>query len=64
MTYAGIAIIDADSMDAAADILDDIDADALRKVNQATEAAKASPPPSLELAETDVWSDGSSTWRS
>jgi len=40
-----------------------IDAEALRAVDEATEEAKASRPPPLELAETDVWSDGSSTWR-
>jgi acetoin:2,6-dichlorophenolindophenol oxidoreductase subunit alpha len=39
------------------------DDDALRKVNEATDAAKASPPPSLDLVERDVWADGSSTWR-
>jgi len=43
--------------------LQDIDVEALRKVDEATEAAKASPPPPVDLVETDVWSDGSSTWR-
>ena len=40
-----------------------IDDDAIRAVDAATEAARQSPPPSLDLVETDVWSDGSSTWR-
>ena len=44
-------------------VLSAIDDEALRKVNEATDAAKASPPPSLDLVETDVWADGSSTWR-
>ena len=40
-----------------------IDDEALREVNEATDAAKASPPPPLDLVETAVWADGSSTWR-
>ena len=44
-------------------VLAEVESDALRKVDEATEAAKASPTPSLELVETDLWSDGSSTWR-
>ena len=44
-------------------VLSAIEDEALRKVNEATDAAKASPPPSLDLVETDVWADGSSTWR-
>jgi TPP-dependent pyruvate/acetoin dehydrogenase alpha subunit len=32
-------------------------------VDEATEIAKASPPPSLDLINTDVWSDGGSQWR-
>jgi len=44
-------------------VLDEIEADAQRKVDEATEAAKASPPPTLESAFTDVWADGGSEWR-
>jgi pyruvate dehydrogenase E1 component alpha subunit len=40
-----------------------VEEEAARKVEAATEAAKASPPPSLDQVETDVWADGSSTWR-
>ena len=32
-------------------------------VDLATEEAKAGPEPRLELASTNVWSDGSSGWR-
>jgi len=32
-------------------------------VNAATEAAKASPPPSPDVIEKDVWADGGSAWR-
>ena len=32
-------------------------------VDQATEVAKKSPPPSLDLIGKDVWSDGGSAWR-
>ena len=32
-------------------------------VAEATEAARNSPPPPLDIAATDVWADGSSTWR-
>jgi acetoin:2,6-dichlorophenolindophenol oxidoreductase subunit alpha len=45
------------------EILAAVEREALRKVDEATEVAKASPPPGLELVETDVWSDGTSTWR-
>jgi acetoin:2,6-dichlorophenolindophenol oxidoreductase subunit alpha len=44
-------------------VLDDIDAAAAAKVNQATEEAKAGPEPRLELAATNVWSDGGHAWR-
>ena len=40
-----------------------IDDATTRLVEEATEVAKASPVPSLELIETDVWSDGGSAWR-
>lgn len=34
-----------------------------RAVDEATEAAKASPPAPLEVIERDVWADGGSSWR-
>ncbi len=40
-----------------------IDEEALREVDEATEAAKQSPPPSVDLVETEVWADGTSAWR-
>jgi pyruvate dehydrogenase E1 component alpha subunit len=43
-------------------ILTEIEADSMAKVEQATEAAKASPTPALEAAMTDVWADGGSAW--
>jgi len=40
-----------------------IEADAMAKLEQATESAKASPTPALETALTDVWADGGNAWR-
>src|SRR3989475_5640380 len=40
-----------------------IEAEAMAKLDQATEAAKASPTPALESAMTDVWADGGNAWR-
>jgi TPP-dependent pyruvate/acetoin dehydrogenase alpha subunit len=40
-----------------------IEADAMAGLEQATEAAKASPTPALETAMTDVWADGGNAWR-
>jgi pyruvate dehydrogenase E1 component alpha subunit len=34
-----------------------------RAVDEATEAAKVSPPSALDVIETDVWADGGSSWR-
>jgi pyruvate dehydrogenase E1 component alpha subunit len=34
-----------------------------RRVDEATETAKASPPPPLALIEKDVWADGGAAWR-
>ena len=48
-------------VDAAA--LDAIDAETSERVDRAVETARNSPPPPLDIAETDLWSDGSSTWR-
>lgn len=45
------------------DDLATIDADALAKVNKATEEAKAAPEPDGSTLLTDVWSDGGSAWR-
>ena len=45
------------------DVIEDIDKDAMRKVDEATEAAKASPAPTAEVLETDVWADGGAAWR-
>ncbi len=35
----------------------------MKAVDEATDAAKASSPPPLEYAYTDVWADGGSSWR-
>ncbi len=40
-----------------------IEAEAMAKVNEATEQAKASPTPAIESAFTDVWADGGCEWR-
>jgi len=34
-----------------------------RAVDEATEAAKASPPSGIEVIDRDVWADGGSSWR-
>jgi len=43
--------------------LKDIEADVMRKVDEATATAKASPPPSIAAIEKDVWADGGVAWR-
>ena len=43
--------------------LDAIDAETTERVDRAEETARNSSPPPLEIAETDLWSDGSSSWR-
>lgn len=43
--------------------LDAIDAETAERVDRAEATASKSPPPSLDIAETDLWSDGSSGWR-
>jgi TPP-dependent pyruvate/acetoin dehydrogenase alpha subunit len=43
--------------------LRDIDRSVERAVDEATEAAKASPPSPVEVIEKDVWADGGSSWR-
>ena len=43
--------------------LKDMEAEAMKKVDEATEIAKASPVPSLDAIEKDVWADGGVAWR-
>jgi TPP-dependent pyruvate/acetoin dehydrogenase alpha subunit len=43
--------------------LRDIEAVAVRAVDEATEGAKASPPSPVDVVEQDLWSDGGSAWR-
>jgi len=47
-----------------ADELDALDEEVQRRVDTATEEAKAAPPPSPDSLETNVWADGGSAWRS
>jgi pyruvate dehydrogenase E1 component alpha subunit len=44
-------------------MLDKIDTESLARIDEAEETARNSPPPPLDIADTDLWSDGSSTWR-
>ena len=50
-----------DGVDAAA--IEAIDAEQSARVDAAEETARNSAPPSLDIAETELWADGSSTWR-
>jgi pyruvate dehydrogenase E1 component alpha subunit len=43
--------------------LDAIDDEVQREVDEATEAAKAAPPPDPAVLMTNVWADGGSAWR-
>jgi pyruvate dehydrogenase E1 component alpha subunit len=43
--------------------LKDIEGDTMRKVDEATAAAKASPVPGLSEIDKNVWADGSTAWR-
>ena len=43
--------------------LKDMEAEAMKKVDAATGAAKASPVPSLDVIEKDVWANGGAAWR-
>ena len=43
--------------------LNDLEAEAMRKVNVATETAKASPVPLVCEIDKNVWADGSTAWR-
>ena len=45
------------------DVVSGIEEAVLKAVDDATEEAKASPPPSLDWLEKDVWADGGSAWR-
>ena len=40
-----------------------LEEEAMALVNQATDEAKASPTPSLDLIQTNLWADGGSSWR-
>jgi pyruvate dehydrogenase E1 component alpha subunit len=44
-------------------VLRDVEAVAVHAVDEATEAAKASPPSPVDVVEKDVWADGGSSWR-
>jgi pyruvate dehydrogenase E1 component alpha subunit len=44
-------------------VIDGIDAEVLGQVDRATEISRASPEPSLELIDIDVWADGGTSWR-
>ncbi len=43
--------------------LKDVEAEVMRQVDEATAAAKASPPPSVNDIEKQVWADGGVAWR-
>jgi TPP-dependent pyruvate/acetoin dehydrogenase alpha subunit len=43
--------------------LKDMEAEVMRRVDEATATAKASSPPSLEAIEKEVWADGGVAWR-
>jgi pyruvate dehydrogenase E1 component alpha subunit len=43
--------------------LKDLEQGAMRKVDEATAAARASSPPSLDSIDKNVWADGGSAWR-
>ena len=43
--------------------LKDIETEAMRKVDEATAIAKASPAPSLVAIDKNVWADGGAAWR-
>ncbi|MBI3068077.1 MAG: thiamine pyrophosphate-dependent dehydrogenase E1 component subunit alpha [Betaproteobacteria bacterium] len=47
----------------AARVLDEIEAEALRKVDEATAVARASPPPAVDKIEKNVWANGGAAWR-
>jgi TPP-dependent pyruvate/acetoin dehydrogenase alpha subunit len=45
------------------DVIAQIDADVMRRVDDATERCKAAPPPPLDILTTDVYADGGFAWR-
>jgi acetoin:2,6-dichlorophenolindophenol oxidoreductase subunit alpha len=45
------------------DALGALEAEVQAAVDEATEEARNSPPPPIEIADTNVWADGSSRWR-
>jgi TPP-dependent pyruvate/acetoin dehydrogenase alpha subunit len=45
------------------DVIAGIEADVRRRVEEATEACKAAPPPPMEILSTDVYADGGWAWR-
>ncbi|NND49010.1 MAG: thiamine pyrophosphate-dependent dehydrogenase E1 component subunit alpha [Rhizobiales bacterium] len=45
------------------EVIEQIDREALERVDEATETAKASPPPPAEILTTDVYADGGWAWR-
>jgi TPP-dependent pyruvate/acetoin dehydrogenase alpha subunit len=44
-------------------LLEEMESEVDRRVDEATEAASNSPPPPLEIALADLWADGGSSWR-
>jgi len=46
-----------------ASVLDAIDSETTARVDRAEETARNSAPPPLDIADTDLWADGSSSWR-
>ena len=44
-------------------VVKNIENSVIQAVDEATEVAKASPPPPVDYAYTDVWADGGSSWR-
>jgi acetoin:2,6-dichlorophenolindophenol oxidoreductase subunit alpha len=47
----------------AAEAIEEIEREARRRVDEATETCKAAPPPPTEILLTDVYADGGSAWR-
>jgi pyruvate dehydrogenase E1 component alpha subunit len=45
------------------DALREMEGAVQRAVDEATEAAKASPPATVDVIDRDVWADGGSSWR-
>ena len=43
--------------------LKDLETQSMKKVDRATEEAKASPLPSIDDIEKNVWADGGAAWR-